>query len=89
MPRKGYTTWNSDGDYGSKQKECHRKIFEELDGKSCKEIYSLIDLLKIMEIGGVSRPTFYRVLKKMEEQNLIQILKNEKTCRVTIRNLLR
>jgi DNA-binding MarR family transcriptional regulator len=89
MPRKGYTTWNTDGDYGSRQKACHGKIFVELTSETCKEIYSLMEMLKIAEASGVSRATFYRALRRMEEENLIQIEKNERTCRVTIRNLLR
>jgi len=91
MPRKGYTSWDSSLKYGAKQRDTFAHIeyyLKEGLGK-CKETFSLTELRIWMEIKKVSAPTMYRVLRKMEEMMMVEILKDERTCRVTIRNLLR
>ena len=47
-----------------------------------------MELRNLAKEGGASAPTFYRVLRKMEELKLVELIKDEKTCRVTVRNLL-
>jgi hypothetical protein len=91
MPRKGYTSWDSKLKYGAKQRETFAHIEYYLkDGPGkCKETCSLREIRIWMEIKKISVPTMYRVLRKMEELMMVEILKDEKTCRVTIRNLLR
>jgi len=90
MPRKGYTSWDGSKKYGAKQRdalECIEYYLSEGMGK-CKETCSLRELRIWMEIKKISVPTMYRVLRKMEELMMVELIKDEKTCRVTVRNLL-
>jgi len=88
MPRHGYSSWIDTGSYGSRQRNAMEYIMERFLGESCKETYSLMELRNLAKEGGASAPTFYRVLRKMEELKLVELIKDEKTCRVTVRNLL-
>ena len=91
MPRNGYSSWDAELKYGAKQRDALGHIvyyLKEGVGK-CKETCSLREIRIWMEIKKISVPTMYRVLRKMEELMMVEILKDEKTCRVTIRNLLR
>lgn len=90
MPRKGYTSWDSKTKYGAKQRDALECIvYYMCEGiYKCKETYSLAELRVWMDIKKISVPTMYRVLRKMEEMKMVELIKDEKTCRVTVRNLL-
>jgi DNA-binding MarR family transcriptional regulator len=89
MPRPGYSAWIASGEYGKRQRDIYEYISELLMGEQCKETYSLMELRLLSEASGASAPTFYRVLARMEQDGMVERIKDEKTCRVTIRNLLR
>ena len=90
MPRKNYSSWDIRTKYGARQRETLSHIIYYLTegvGK-CKETFSLTEIRIWMEIKKISPPTMYRVLRKMEGMKMVELIKDEKTYRVTVRNLL-